>query len=244
MNISLFTLSNTFRTLQILETNKVVLHISSMADFKPNIMENRAAFCASNTSVLHRYPGTDMFVWLKLFFLVCLWLCFSSAWHHRSPVTALRQLRPLRCRLSVLTGGLLLPCRDVYICSEGNFQSKNAPKFQQTGRKRRGNGSKQQLLQLDQVHRGFRIPVLGSWSPSRRRGRVLRFPVLSGNAHPSSNQKRSRSFRLDLQDIRWLMEVDGTGSDLWSRNLQRFQRTGLLLVEFSKNKIRISVHTH
>lgn len=58
--------------------------------------------------------------------------------------------------------------------------------------------------------------------------------VPSGNAHPSSNQKRSRSFRLDLQDIRWLMEVDGTGSDLWSRNLQRFQRTGLLLVEFKK----------
>lgn len=60
--------------------------------------------------------------------------------------------------------------------------------------------------------------------------------VPSGNAHPSSNQKRSRSFRLDLQDIRWLMEVDGTGSDLWSRNLQRFQRTGLLLVELKKKK--------
>lgn len=106
-------------------------------------------------------------------------------------VTALRQLRPLRCRLSVLTGGLLLPCRDVYICSEGNFQSKNAPKFQQIGRKRRGNGSKQQLLQLDQVHRGFRIPVLGSWSPSRRRGRVLRFtrPVWKRSSQFKSKEK-------------------------------------------------------
>ena len=38
----------------------------------------------------------------------------------------------LRCRLLVLlmlTDGLRLPCLDVYICSEGNFQSKKAPNF-------------------------------------------------------------------------------------------------------------------
>lgn len=54
-----------------------------MADFKPNILENRAAFCASNTSVLHRCSGTDMFVWLKLFFLVCVvvvfFICVTSS---------------------------------------------------------------------------------------------------------------------------------------------------------------------
>lgn len=88
----------------------------------------------------------------------------------------------LRCRLAppMLTGGLLLPCHDVYICSEGGFQSKKSPKCQQTGRKRQGNGSKRQLLQIERVTGVFKIPVLSS----RRRSQTRRLPASERKARP------------------------------------------------------------
>lgn len=118
-------------------------------------------------------------------FFICMTLSLSGSGSQAATASQMQTVGAHRWAAAAL------PCHDVYICSEGNFQSKNAPKFQQTGRKRRGNGSKQQLLQLDQVNRGFRIPVLGSWSPSRRRGRVLRFtrPVWKHSSQFGSKEK-------------------------------------------------------
>lgn len=137
----------------------------------------------------------------------------SSAWHHRSPITAPRQQWPLRCRLLVLPG-LPLPCLDVYICSEGNFQSKKSPKFQQTRRKIQGNGnscyksSRSSVFLTSQLWAvSVRVKPAGSEPPWKARP----IPPLQAAVSKHSSQfksKRSRSFRLDLQEIRWLMEVD------------------------------------
>lgn len=133
----------------------------------------------------------------------------------------------LRCRLAppMLTDGPLLPCHDVYICSEGNFQSKKAQNVN------RLEGKDKEMAANDSCYKSSgssvflksqfwavsaRVKPAGSRRPSGRRGRVLRLRRPSVNTHPSSNQKKSRSFRLDLQESRRLMEVDRSRSGLWA----------------------------
>lgn len=139
----------------------------------------------------------------------------------------------LRCRLAppMLTGGLLLPCHDVYICSEGNFQSKKAQNFN------RLEGKDKEMAANDSCYKSSgssaflksqfwavsaRVKPAGCRRPSGRRGRVLRLRRPSVNTHPSSNQKPEFPSGSPGEPT-----ADGGGSEQFgplSRNLQRRQR--------------------
>lgn len=61
-------------TLQIFETNIAILHISSVADFKPNTFENSVVFVHLIFSVLHSIFWNWYVcekVWLKLLLVIC-----------------------------------------------------------------------------------------------------------------------------------------------------------------------------